>query len=185
MEQIDELRRPEAHTRLMYQIVFSASATTIGLTVGYGVLSAILSGQAGAVGFGPSLVNTSFPSSYFAEPATYLSVACVTFFYTALRLWQNKVAQWSHLKLATLQLFALVIAFVAAYEVMFNFMAWGSYLSLQLVHNSVGNVLAAPISTPWNLVLATKMFAALFIISGYAAYFLRRVHEVRGLVDAF
>jgi hypothetical protein len=182
MEQMDELRRPEAHTRLMYKIVFSASAITILTTLLYGTLSSAL-GTGGVVGFGPSLVNASFPSPYFAEPVSYLAVACVTLFYTGLRLWQNKVAQWSHLKLATLQLLALVLAFVSAYEVLFNFMAWGSYFTVQLMHGSIANVLTSQVSTPWNLVFATKMFAALFLISGYTVYFLRRVHEVRGPPD--
>ena len=183
MEQMDELRRPKAHTRLMYKIVFSASAITILTTLLYGILSSALGAGGGVADFGPTLVDASFPTPYFAEPVSYLAVACVTLFYTGLRLWQNKVAQWSHLKLATLQLLALVLAFVSAYEVLFNFMAWGSYLSLQLMHTSIVNVLADQIPTPWNLVFATKMFAALFVISGYSAYFLRRVHEVRGLSD--
>jgi hypothetical protein len=51
------------------------------------------------------------------------------------------------------------------------------------MHGSIANVLTSQISTPWNLVFATKMFAALFLISGYTVYFLRKVHQVRGLPD--
>jgi hypothetical protein len=115
---------------------------------------------------------------------TYLSVACVTFFYTGLRLWQNKVAQWSQLKLATLQLAAIVLAFASAYEVLYNFMIWGSFFSIQLLAgNANPNFVNSPGPTPWNLVFATKMFLALFAISGYSVYFLRRVHEVKGVSD--
>ena len=135
---------------------------------------------------GQSLVDVSFPLPYFAQPVTYLSIASVTFFYTALRLWQNKVARWSHLRLAALQLLAIVVAFASAYEVMYNFMLWGSYFSVQVLYNNLAanpNFLSSPGQTPWNLVFATKMFASLFVIGGYSVYFLRKVHQVRGLSD--
>ena len=78
-----------------------------------------------------------------------------------------------------------VIAFASAYEVMYNFMLWGSFFSIQLFYNNAANpnFLSSPGPTPWNLVFATKMFLALFAISAYSVYFLRRVHEVRGLSD--
>jgi hypothetical protein len=123
---------------------------------------------------------------------TYLSIACVTFFYTGLRLWVSKVAQWSHLTLASLQLIAIVVAFGSAYAVMYNFMLWGSYFSVQLLSSVVPNpnilsspdILSSPGSTPWNLVFATKVFLSLFVISGYTVYFLRKVHQVRGMPDS-
>jgi len=185
MEQVDELRRPEASTRLMYRIVCWASGITILATFAYGLATSALFASGGVLDVGQTLVNVDFPVPYFAKPVTYLSIACVTFFYTGLRLWQNKVAQWSHLTLASLQLFAIVVAFASAYEVMYNFMLWGSFFSIQLFSNLAANVnfISSPGPIPWNLVFATKMFLALFAISGYSVYFLRRVHEVRGLSD--
>jgi hypothetical protein len=78
------------------------------------------------------------------------------------------------------------LAFASAYEVMYNFMLWGSYFSIQLIYNNAAdpNILASPGPTPWNLVFATKMFSSLFVISAYSVYFLRKVHQVRGLSDA-
>jgi hypothetical protein len=185
LEQIDELRRPEASTRMMYRIVCWASGFTIVATFFYGLATSALFASGGVLDIGQTLVNVDFPIPYFAKPVTYLSIACVTFFYTGLRLWQNKVAQWSHLKLASLQLFAIVVTFASAYEVMYNFMLWGSFFSVQLFHDlaATPNIISSPGPIPWNLVFATKMFLALFVISGYSVYFLRRVHEVRGLSD--
>ncbi len=187
MEQMVELRRPENNTRLMYRLVCWASGITILATFAYGLATSALFASGGVLDIGQTLVNVDFPLPYFAKPVTYLSIACVTFFYTGLRLWQNQVAQWSHLKLAMLQLFAIVIAFASAYEIMYNFMLWGSYFSLQLFSNAANavnpNILASPGPTPWNLVFATKMFLALFAISAYSVYFLRRIHHVRGLAD--
>ncbi len=187
MEQMDQLRRPEEKTRLMYRIVCWASGITILATIIYGVATSAIYASGSIPDIGQSLVNIDFPLPYFAKPATYLSIACVTFFYSGLRLWQNKVAQWSQVRLAALQLFAIVIAFASAYEVLYNFMLWGSFFSVQVLYNNLAanpNFLSSPGPTPWNLVFATKMFAALFAISGYSVYFLRKVHRIRGLPDA-
>jgi hypothetical protein len=185
MEQMDELHRPEASMRLMYKIVCWISGLTIITTLAYGFASSALYATGGVLDIGQTLVDVNFPLPYFAKPVTYLSIACVTFFYTGLRLGQNEVAQWSRLKLASLQLFAIIVAFASAYEVMYNFMIWGSYFSLQLIYNNAANpnILASPGPTPWNLVFATKMFAALFVISGYSVYFLRKIHQIRGTFD--
>jgi hypothetical protein len=187
MEQVDELRRPEARTNLMYKIVCLASGIVILTTWAYGVGTSALYASGSIPVIGQNMVNVYFPLPYFAQPVTYLSVASVTFFYSGLRLWQNRVAQWSQVKLASLQLIALVVAFTSAYEVMYNFMLWGSYFSIQVLYDNVAanpNFLSTPGPTPWNLVFATRMFASLFLISGYSVYFLRRVHHVRGMSDA-
>src|SRR5690348_5148322 len=118
MEQMDELRRPEAGTRLMYRLVCWVSGITIISTIAYGLVSSALYSAGGVLDVGLTLVSVDFPIPYFAKPVTYLSIACVTFFYTALRLEQNSVARWSRVRLATLQLFGIVIAFASAYEVM-------------------------------------------------------------------
>jgi len=170
----------------MYRIVCWASGITILATWAYGVATSALYASGSIPVIGQNMVNVEFPLPYFAQPVTYLSMASVTFFYTGLRLWQNKVAQWSHLVLSTLQLLAIVVAFATAYEVLYNFMLWGSYFSVQVLYSNVAanpNFLSSPGPTPWNLVFATKMFSSLFVISAYSVYFLRKVHQVRGLPD--
>lgn len=187
MEQMDELRRPDAKTHLMYKIVCGASGAVIIAMLAYGVTTSALYASGSIPVIGQNMVNVSFPLPYFTQPVTYLSVASVTFFYTGLRLYQNKVAQWSHLTLASLQLVAIVVAFGSAYAVMYNFMLWGSYFSVQVLYNSITanpNFISSPGPTPWNLVFATKVFMSLFVISGYTVYFLRKVHQVRGMPDS-
>jgi hypothetical protein len=187
MEQVDELRRPEARTRLMYRIVCWASGATILATLAYAISTSAMYASGSLSDVGRSFVDVDFPLPFFAQPVTYLSVASVTFFYAGLRLWQNKVAQWSQVKLASLQLFAIVVAFASAFEVVYNMMLWGSYSSVQVLYENLpanSGLLSAPIPTPWDIVFATKMFAALLLISGYSVYFLRRVHHVRGFSDS-
>ncbi|HEV2390602.1 MAG TPA: hypothetical protein VGS04_07760 [Nitrososphaerales archaeon] len=170
----------------MYKVVCGSSGIVILLTLAYGVGTSALYASGSIPVIGQNMVNVSFPLPYFAQPVDYLSVASVIFFYTAIRIWQNKVAQWSHLELASLQLVAIVVAFASAYEVLYNFMLWGAYFSVQVLYNVSANpvLLSSPGPTPWNLVFATKVFMSLFVMSGYTVYFLRKVHQVRGLPDS-
>ncbi len=65
-------------------------------------------------------------------------------------------------------------------------MLWGSYFSVQVLYNNLAAnpmALSSPDPAPWNLVFATQVFSALFAISGYSVYFLRKVHQVRGMGD--
>ncbi len=99
----------------MYTIVCWASGIVIVATVLYGVSTSALYASGSIPVIGQNLVNVSFPLPYFARPVTYLTLAGITFFYSGIRLWQNKVAQWSQVKLASLQLLAIVVAFSSAY----------------------------------------------------------------------
>jgi hypothetical protein len=184
MEEVTELRRSDRMTHLMYRVIAWASGLTILVTIAYGAVSTLLT-SGGVIDIGLTLVNVEFPfPPYVAKPVTYLSVASVAFFYSSLRLWENRIARWSRVRLSTLQLFAIIIAFASAYEVMYNFMLWGALYSAQVITSSLNSVNLNIISTPkvlstipWNLVFATRMFSSLFVIAGYSAFFLRRLHS--------
>ncbi len=169
MEQIDELRREEERTRTMYQAIAWVSGLIMVAVCVYALVTAIVSG---ASAVGTSLVDVDFPFPFLAEPVTYLSIASVTFFYSGMQIWQNRVARWPLFRLSIIQLVAIVVAVSSAYEVLYNFTVWGAYLSNQLLTSSVG--------VPWSLVFETKIFFATFVISGYAVYFLRRIHNIGG-----
>lgn len=178
MKEMGELLRSERQTKLMYNTIAWISGLTIIAVILYGLAGIFYSGG-GVVEIGAALVNVQFPLPFFAKPVTYLSVACVTFFYSSLMLWGNKIAKWSRLRLSVLQLFAIVVAFASAYEVLYNFMLWGAIYSVQVLTEHIRNpdFITSPSLVPWNLVFATKMFASLFVISGYSVYFLRRLHH--------
>jgi hypothetical protein len=182
MEQMGELRKSEQRTRLMYEVVAWVSAITIIAAIGYGLVTALLSGLSVV---GTSFVDVEWPFTFMAKPVTYLAIAMVTFFYSSLRLWQNNIARWSLFRLSAVQLFAMVVAFSSGYEVLYNFMLWGAFLSKELITSSVitiinVNAVSSPGPVPWNLVFATKVFMSLFVISAYVAYFLRRIHRING-----
>ncbi|MDA4135981.1 MAG: hypothetical protein OK449_03125 [Thaumarchaeota archaeon] len=179
MEQMGELRKAEQRTRTMYEAVAWVSGITITAVLAYGLVTALLSGLSAV---GTSLVDVEFPFTFMAKPVTYLSVASVTFFYSGMQLYQNHIARWSLPRLSAIELFTIVVALSSAYEVLYNFMLWGAFLSKELITSSVitiinVNTVTSPGPVPWNLVFATKIFFSLFIVSGYATYFLRKIHK--------
>lgn len=168
-------------TSRIYTVVAWLSLFTIIIVTLYGV-SESLYGTRQPVG--EVLVNVYWPfAPYFAQPVTYFSVASVTLFYSGLRLWEERISKWPSWSLSFLQLFGFVVAFSSAYEVMYNFMLWGATYSIACagLRDSACNpdVLFSTYPVPWNLVFATRAFSALFVISGYSVYFLRRMSSLR------
>jgi hypothetical protein len=160
-------------TRKLYRIVAWVSGLTCIAVILYGVASATVGASVGQ-----NLVDVEFPLPYFAKPISYFSIASVAFFYCSARLWEERMSMWSKTTLSFLQLFSFVVAFASAYEVLYNFMLWGSIFSAQVISEGLKNanpsitVFGLPVT--WNLTFATKVFSSLFVISGYSAYFLRR-----------
>ena len=170
-------------SRRMYRLVAWVSGITALAVVVYGIVSAIVT--TGGVGaFGSNLVNVEFPFPEFAKPISYFSIASVAFFYCELKLWEEKIARWPAQVRSFLRLFGFVVAFASAYEVMYNFMLWGAFFTVQVLQTANPafinpNVPSCCFPIPWNLVFATKAFSALFAISGYSVYFLRSLDADR------
>lgn len=160
-------------TSRMYKIVAWISFIIIVVVTIYGLVESLfVSGQP----VGEVWVNVYFPfPPYFAQPVTYFSVACVALFYSGLRLWEDRIVKWPNWLLMFLQLFGFVVAFSAAYEVMYNFMVWGALFSLACAKGTCNpDLLTSVYPSQWSLVFATRAFSALFVISGYSVYYLRK-----------
>lgn len=157
------------------------SGITIIAVFAYALFESLVStGTSFAIG--GALVNVFWPFPWFAQPVTYLSIASVSFFYCALRLWEERMSRWPQHVLSLIQLLGFIIAFASAYEILYNFMLWGSIFSYDLLlQNKDPNLVLTPFQPPWYLVFATKIFSATFVISGYTVYFIRRLNK-SGLV---
>jgi hypothetical protein len=164
-------------TRRIFTYVMWGSIITILAVVVYGVAESFLTTGTPLV-VGIVLVNVDWPLPFFAKPVSYFSVACVALFYSGLRLWESRIAKWPHNLLSFLQLVGFIVAFASAYEVLYNFMIWGAFFSVLILKGVTDpSFITNQALIPWNLDFATKAFAALFVISGYSVYFIRRLTQ--------
>lgn len=170
-------------TRRMYSAVAWASLAVIVAVTAYGLAQSVY-GSRQPVGQVWVDVYWPFPP-YFAQPVTYFAVASVALFYSGLRLWEERISKWPPWVLMFLQMFGFIVAFSSAYEVMYNFMLWGASYSVACA-NAIASYTPCNPDTitslypdPWSLVFATRAFAALFVISGYSVYFLRKFSSAR------
>jgi len=76
------------------------------------------------------------------------------------------------------QLLVLAIAVIALYEFVYNFILWNSFLTDEVISGDFGSDgISVPYpnpETPWNLVFATKMTMAAFLISAHAFYIISK-----------
>jgi len=68
-----------------------------------------------------------------------------------------------------LQIVMLIVTVTALYEFIYNLLLWNSLARISLV-----NVLYPDPKTPWNLVFATQMTLAGFLISAHGFYIVSR-----------
>jgi len=164
----------EPGIRRLYLFIAWISLVTIVAVSFYGLI-AWVEGHSEIVG--QQLVNVYWPyPPYFAQPVTYFSVACVALAYTGLRLCDSTVRRWPRGVISFLQLIGFLVAFSSAYEVLYNFMLWGSIYSIACSHAVCDpDAIISTYPVPWNLVFATRAFSALFVVSGYCVYYLRRL----------
>lgn len=166
----------DSRTRAVYAAVAWISLVVIVAVSAYGIGESLYGSKEP---IGQYFVDVYWPvSPYFAQPVTYFDVACVALFYSGMRLWEEKVAKWPKWVLSFLQLVGFVVAFEAAYEVMYNFMLWGSTYTIACAGAQGAcnpDVLDVFYPYAWNLLFATRAFAALFVVSGYSVYYLRKL----------
>lgn len=159
----------------MLKLVAWGSLFTIIVVVAYGVVESLVSTGTG-LAIGIALVDVEWPLPFFAKPVSYFSIACVALFYSGMRLWEERIKKWPQHLLSFLQVIGFVVAFASAYEVLYNFMIWGAFFTIQILSGATNpSIISTGVPIPWNLDFATKVFSALFVISGYSVYYLRRL----------
>jgi len=134
--------------------------------------------KTGRLVIGEVLVSTEFPFHGTPKLITYLMVTSVLSWFTGIKLGQDKIDNIPISAKSILQLLVVAIALIALYEFIYNFILWSSFVT----NNAVKGIyqmdrLSIPYpnpKTPWNLVFATKMTFAAFLISAHAFYVLSR-----------
>lgn len=130
--------------------------------------------QTGRIVIGEVLVETEFPIPGLAKLVTYLMIVSVVGWYCVVKLGGDKVSNIPKWLKSILQLAVLVIAIVALYEFVYNFIVWNSLITADAIRGVMdfdGIKVEYPNpETPWNLVFATKMSLAAFLISAHGFY---------------
>jgi hypothetical protein len=132
----------------------------------------------GKVVIGEILVDTEFPVKGLSKLVTYLMVVSVVGWYCVTKLGADKVQGISKSTKSILQVVVLGIAIIAFYEFIYNFILWNSYITVDIMKgvmklDSIYVPYPNP-KTPWNLVFATKMSLAAFLISAHGFYLMSK-----------
>jgi hypothetical protein len=130
--------------------------------------------QTGRVIIGEVLVETEFPFKGLAKLTTYLMIVSVVGWYCVVKLGGEKVKSIPQWLKSILQLIVLAIAVVSLYEFVYNFIVWNSLITADVIRGTMRfddlSVEYPNPETPWNLVFATKMSLAAFLISAHGFY---------------
>jgi len=139
--------------------------------------------QTGRIVIGEVLVETEFPFTGFAKLVTYLMIVSVVGWYCVVRIGGDKVVGIPKWLKAVLQLIVLVLAIVSLYEFVYNFIVWNSLITADALKGIIDfdgiNVTYPNPKTPWNLVFATKMSFAAFLISAHGFYTMSKQEKKR------
>jgi len=126
---------------------------------------------------GEALQNTFIPIENFSRISTWIFFSTIIGWYCVSRIgWkrtaENKIVGW---RMALLQLMLLSFSIITLYEVLYNFTVLNAKMTAGFIEGNVPNIDMLSIAypdpnRPWNLVFATKIFLAAFIISSHAFY---------------
>jgi hypothetical protein len=169
------LEKDDLRARRIYLGVFYICAVMMAMITFYAIyvsLGEYL--QTGRIVIGEVLVDTEFPMKGLAKLVTYLMIVSVVGWYCVVKLGGDKVRSIPKWLKSILQLTVLTIAVVALYEFVYNFIVWNSLITADAIKGVMNfdgvNVPYPNPETPWNLVFATKMSLAAFLIAAHGFY---------------
>jgi len=126
---------------------------------------------------GEAIHNTTIPFENFARVTTWIFFSTIIGWYCVSRIGWRRTAgdKIVGTKMALLQLMLLGFSIITLYEVLYNFTVLNAIIAADTVNGIVPDIDRLSIAypdpeRPWNLVFATKVFLAAFIISTHAFY---------------
>lgn|SRR5574341_122797 len=174
------VERDERHSMRAYKIIFYICAGIMILITAYALAESTREYLAtGKVVIGEVLVNTEFPMKGSIKLVSYLMIVSVVGWFCIMKLGSKKTENTSQTVRSILRLVVLGIAVITFYEFIYNFVVWNALMTTDMLINNMIRIDMLKIeypstTTPWNLVFATKMFLAAFVISAHAFYVLSR-----------
>ena len=127
---------------------------------------------------GEVLVYTEFPAHGCPKLVTYLMVMSVISWFCVTRLAGDRVKTIRESVKSLFQLIVIATVVIALYEFIYNFFLLNSFLAKEAISGQfMSDHISVPYPnprTPWNLVFATKMTLAGFLISAHAFYIISK-----------
>ncbi|CAI9830653.1 conserved membrane hypothetical protein [Nitrosopumilaceae archaeon] len=162
----------------VYLYVFYVCAAVMASSFAYGTYITTAEWlEEGTYVMGEAVHNTVVPFENFARVSTWAFFSSIIGWYCVSRIgWRRTTAgKISGVRLALLRMMLLGFAIITGYEVIYNFVVLYAQIEAGTVAGQVPDIdmlyVAYPDpERPWNLVFATKMFLAAFIISAHAFY---------------
>jgi hypothetical protein len=155
--------KDDLKTRRIFLVVFYFCAFVMASITFYAIyVSLVEYMQTGRVVIGEILVETEFPFKGMAKLITYLMIVSVVGWYCVVRLGGEKVKGIPQWLKSILQLIVLAMAVVSLYEFIYNLRGVVRFDDLNVQYPNP--------KTPWNLLFATKMSLAAFLISAHGFY---------------
>lgn len=178
------LEKDDRRTRKIFLAVFYVCATAMALITFYAMYVSLGEYErTGRVVIGKVLVDTEWPVPGVAKLVTYLMIVSVVAWYCVVRLGGDKVSTIPKWLKSILQLVVLIIAVVALYEFVYNFIIWNSLITADAIKGVLdfdNKAVQYPNpETPWNLVFATKMSLAAFLIAAHGFYTMSKPDNTR------
>ena len=178
-----KIRHLHEHDRQyrVFLFTFYACAVIMTAITIFGTVSMIQEWQeAGMYVMGEILVQTQVPFENFANLSTWLSFSIVLGWYCVSRIgWKRTVGLDSY-RMALLQLMLLGFAVICFYEVLWSFSILNAEITSQMIlDGTIPDIDKLAVhypdpDRPWNLIFATKIWLAGFIISAHAFYLSRK-----------
>lgn len=126
---------------------------------------------------GEAIHNTTIPFENFARVTTWIFFSTVIGWYCVTRIGWKRTAgdKIVGTKMALLQLMLLGFAIISLYEVLYNFTVLNAQITAGIINGMVPDIDRLAVAypdpeRPWNLVFATKIFLASFIITVHGFY---------------
>lgn len=162
----------------VYLYVFYLCATVMATGAAYGVYATTIEWlENGTYVMGEVVHNTTIPFENFARVSTWLFFSAVVGWYCVSRIGWKKTAggKITGTRMALLQLMLVGFAIITLYEVLYNFTVLNAQIAAGVADGAVPDIDRLSVAypdpdRPWNLVFATKIFLAGFIISAHALY---------------
>lgn len=169
-------REDPAYKVFLY--VFYVCAFVMASSLVFGVYVTMIEWmENGTYVMGEAIHNTTIPFENFARVSTWIFFSTIIGWYCVSRIGWRKTAgnKIPGKRMALLQLMLLGFCIITLYEVMYNFTVLNAQITAGIIDGMVPDIDRLSVAypdpdRPWNLVFATKVFLASFIISAHAFY---------------